>query len=39
MKTYRLVIVMDAEDIDDFISEVGTLIGKPLYEHIEEVLE
>jgi len=39
MKTYKLEIVMDAEDIDDFISEVATLIGKPLYEHITEIKE
>ena len=39
MKTFRLEITMDAEDIDDIISEVATLIGKPLYEHITEVEE
>lgn len=37
MKTYRLEIVMDAEDIDDFISEVATLIGRRMYQHITEV--
>lgn len=36
MTTYRLEIIMDADDIDDFIDEIQSLNKRALKEHIEE---
>ena len=36
MKTYKIEIVMDAVDEDDFISAVMELNARELREHVEE---
>ena len=36
MKTYKIEIIMDAVDEDDFISAVMELSAKELREHVEE---
>ena len=39
MKTYKIEIVMDAVDEDDFISAVMELNARELREHVEEIIE
>ena len=39
MKTFTMVIIMDAEDEDDFVDEVMKLKPGELKAHVEEVEE